>query len=75
MIAGIHQPAIQEFPVLSLALSTGSGIVGLIIFILDIVAIVSVVQSSMDTGKKVLWILLILFLPVIGMVLYFLLGR
>ena len=50
-------------------------IVGLFIFILDIIAIMDVIKSSLDSGKKVLWILLILFLPVLGMVLYFLLGK
>jgi hypothetical protein len=29
----------------------------------------------MDTGKKVLWILLILILPLIGPILYYLVGR
>ena len=52
-----------------------SGIIGLIILVLDIVAIVDVLKSSMDTGKKALWIILILLLPVIGMVLYFLIGK
>jgi len=50
-------------------------LVGLVIFILDIIAIVDVLKSSMDTGKKLLWILLILVLPVLGMILYFLLGE
>lgn len=51
------------------------GIVGLIVLVLDIVAIVDVVKSSMDTGKKILWIILILLLPLVGMILYFLLGK
>lgn len=51
------------------------GIVGLIVLILDIIAIVSVLGSSMSVGGKLLWILLILLLPVIGMILYFLIGR
>lgn len=51
------------------------GILGLIILILDIVAIVDVLKSSMDTGKQALWIILIIFLPVVGMVLYFLIGK
>lgn len=51
------------------------GLLGLLILVLDIIAIVSALQSSMDTGQKALWIVLILFLPVIGMVLYFLLGK
>lgn len=50
-------------------------IIGLFIFILDIIAIVDVLKSSMDTGKKLLWILLILVLPVLGMILYFLMGQ
>jgi hypothetical protein len=51
------------------------GILGLLILVLDIIAIVDALKSSMDTGKKALWIILILVLPVIGMVLYFLIGK
>lgn len=51
------------------------GIIGLIVLVLDIIAIVDVLKSSMDTGKKLLWILLVLLLPVIGMALYFLIGK
>jgi hypothetical protein len=32
-------------------------------------------KSNVETGKKVLWILLILVLPLVGMILYFVLGR
>jgi len=49
-------------------------IFGLIILVLDIIALVSLIQSGADTGTKVLWALLIIFLPVIGMILYFLMG-
>jgi hypothetical protein len=52
-----------------------AGIFGLIVLVLDIVAIVDALKSSMDTGKKALWIILILILPIIGMVLYFLIGK
>lgn len=51
------------------------GLLSLIILILDIVAIIDVIRSSMDTGKKVLWIILILVLPIIGLILYFFIGR
>jgi len=51
-----------------------NGLIGLLILAADIWAIVSVVQSSASTGKKVLWILLILILPVLGFILWFLLG-
>ena len=50
-------------------------LIGLVILVLDIIAIVEIVKSSFATGKKILWILLVLFLPVVGLVLYFLLGR
>jgi len=52
-----------------------SGLLGLIVLILDIVAIVDALKSSLETGKKVLWVVLILILPVLGMILYFLLGK
>ncbi len=51
------------------------GILGLIVLILDVIAIIDTLKSSMDTGKKTLWIILIIFLPVIGMILYFLMGK
>ena len=51
------------------------GLLGLVILVLDIIAIVDAVKSSMDTGKKVLWIILILVLPVVGLILYFVLGK
>lgn len=52
-----------------------SGFLGFVILALDIVAIVDAVKSSMDTAKKVFWIALIVILPVIGMALYFLIGK
>lgn len=50
-------------------------LIGLIILVLDIVAIIDLFKSVKDIGKKVLWIILILILPVVGMVLYFLIGK
>ena len=50
-------------------------LLGLVILVLDIIAIVDAIKSSMPTGQKVLWVILVLVLPVIGMVLYFVMGR
>jgi hypothetical protein len=50
------------------------GIFGLLILALDVWAIVTIVQSGATTAQKVLWIVLILLLPVIGVILWFLLG-
>lgn len=50
------------------------GLLGLIILIIDIWAIIKVVQSGAGTGAKVLWVVLILVLPVLGLLLWFLMG-
>lgn len=50
------------------------GLLGLIILVLDVWAIIKVVQSGATTGGKVLWVVLILLLPVLGLLLWFLAG-
>ena len=51
------------------------GLLGLVVLVLDVIAIIDIVKSSADSGKKVLWTLLVVFLPFIGMVLYFVIGK
>lgn len=51
-----------------------SSLWGLLVLVADIYAIVNVVQSAASTGAKVLWILLIVLLPVLGVILWFFLG-
>jgi len=50
------------------------GLLGLIILIINVWAIIKIVQSGAGTGTKVLWVVLILVLPVLGLLLWFLLG-
>ena len=50
------------------------GIFGLLILIADVWAIIQIAQSTAGTGRKVLWIVLVLLLPVLGLILWFLLG-
>lgn len=52
-----------------------STLLGLVILVLDLIAIVDCLKGAASTGKKLLWILLILILPVVGMILYFLLAK
>jgi hypothetical protein len=54
--------------------STLSGLISLAILALDIWAIINVVKSSAETGMKVLWVLLIVFLPVLGLIIWALAG-
>ena len=50
------------------------GFFGLILLVADIWAIVNVVQSRASTGAKVLWIVLILLLPLLGLILWLIFG-
>lgn len=52
----------------------GSGLMGLIVLIADLYAIIQVLGSNATTGTKLVWILLILILPVIGFILWLLMG-
>lgn len=48
---------------------------GVIIVVLDILALLELAGSTRSTGDKVLWALLIVFFPVLGCVLYYFIGR
>jgi hypothetical protein len=50
------------------------GLFGLVILALDIWGIINVARSGATTGIKLLWILLIVILPVIGLIAWFLAG-
>ena len=54
--------------------STFNGLIGLIILALDIWAIINVLKSGAGTGAKVLWVLLILLLPVLGLIIWAIAG-
>ena len=51
-----------------------SGLFGLLVLIADVWAIVNVVGSSTTTGKKVLWTVLILLLPIVGFIIWLVAG-
>lgn len=53
----------------------GYGIIGLILLVLEILAIVEIFKSSKDMTTKLLWTLLILFAPLIGLIIYYFFGR
>lgn len=52
----------------------GSGVLGLLILILDIYAVVMIVQSSAKGLEKLLWSVLVFLLPVAGVIIWYLLG-
>ena len=51
-----------------------STIVGLLILALQIWAIINIVQSGAETSSKVLWVLLVLLLPVVGVAIWYFAG-
>lgn len=52
-----------------------SRLIGLVILIIDIVVVLDILKSNKDTEKKVLWIIAVIFLPVLGPILYWFMGR
>jgi hypothetical protein len=50
-------------------------LIGLIILIIDIVAVLDIVRSNKDMEKKILWVIAVVLLPILGPILYFLLGK
>ena len=54
--------------------TTLSGLLSLAILALDIWAIINVIKSGAETGVKILWVLLIVFLPVLGLIIWALAG-
>jgi hypothetical protein len=51
-----------------------NGLWGLIVLVADIWAIVNIIQSGVTTGKKVLWTVLVILLPVLGFIIWLLAG-
>jgi len=51
------------------------GVIGMVVLILDIIAILDLFKSNAETPKKLLWLAIILLVPFIGVLLYFLVGK
>jgi len=51
-----------------------NGILGLLILIGDVWAIINIFQSSATNEKKLIWTLVVLLLPLLGLILWFFLG-
>ena len=50
------------------------GLWGLIVLVADIWALINILQSGAETGTKVLWVVLVIFLPVVGFILWYFIG-
>lgn len=54
-------------------LETG-GIFGLLLLAADVWAILNIFQSAADTGRKALWTVLVLVLPLVGLIIWYFAG-
>jgi hypothetical protein len=50
-------------------------LISLLILVIDIIVIIDIVKSNKDTEKKILWIIAVVFLPVLGPILYYVIGK
>ena len=50
------------------------GILGILILIADIYAILNIAKRSASDGKKALWIAIVLVLPLLGLIIWYLFG-
>lgn len=57
-----------------LAMRNPNGLWGLIVLVADVWAIVNIFQSSASTGKKVLWTVMVIVLPVLGFIIWYFAG-
>ena len=47
----------------------------LFIFLFPLLALISALMNDFNGNDKIIWVLLIIFLPFVGSLLYFLIGR
>ena len=45
------------------------------LFILPLIALILVVTNQFESNDKLMWVLIILFLPILGSLLYFIFGH
>jgi hypothetical protein len=50
------------------------GLWGLIVLIADVWALINIIQSGADTGTKILWVVVVIVLPVLGVILWYFIG-
>jgi hypothetical protein len=60
---------------LGLVFGQRTGCIGLFILIVDIVCIVQIAETGKSTLKKVLWIVFVVLCPVLGALVWLLLGK
>ena len=50
-------------------------LLGILVLVLDVVVVLDIYRGNMDTERKVLWILIVFFLPLLGPLLYYVVSK
>lgn len=50
-------------------------LIPILILIIDIIVILDIIKSNKDQEKKILWVIAVIFLPVLGPVLWYIMGK
>jgi hypothetical protein len=50
-------------------------LISFLILVIDIIVVVDIVKSNKDSEKKILWIIAVVFLPVLGPILWYFVGK
>jgi hypothetical protein len=50
------------------------GFFGFLVLVADIYAVLKIAKSSASDGKKALWIAVVLLLPILGVIIWYLMG-
>jgi hypothetical protein len=50
-------------------------LIPILILIIDIIVILDIIKSNKENESKILWVILVLFLPIAGPILWYLVGK
>lgn len=46
-----------------------------IVMLVPLIALIDILRSNFEQNDKLIWVLVVIFLPLIGSILYFIIGR
>jgi hypothetical protein len=49
--------------------------ISLLIIVIDVIVIIDIVKSSKDSERKILWIVAVVFLPILGPIFWYTVGK
>jgi hypothetical protein len=50
-------------------------LLALLILLVDVIVVIDILKTDKDNEKKMLWIIAVVFLPVLGPILYYFIGK